>query len=95
MTFTLAIGDYGQHLAQHKPLRSNFGGIGRRTWAGHISGQELVKSWGLEPKDLETDRREIEREINMSTLILPILGGGIPASTPGPFLRTQLPRDIL
>ncbi len=68
MTFTLAVGDDGQHLAQHKPLRSNFEGIGRRTCAGHIIGQELVKSWGLEPKDLETDRRKIEREINMATL---------------------------
>ena len=36
--------------------------------AGHISGRELVKSWGPESKDLETTRREIKREINMSTL---------------------------
>ena len=27
----------------------------------------MVKSWGPEPKDLESDRREIKREINMST----------------------------
>ncbi len=68
MTLTPSVGDGGQLVAPYRPLRSNFGGIGRRTCAGHISGQELVKSWGLEPKDLETDRREIKREINMSTL---------------------------